>query len=85
MEMIIKKWGNSLAARIPMPIAKAIGIEVDQKVSIEADNGKIIITPILEEVQYNLDDLLKNCPEKAVKLDDEDKAWLNAEPMGKEW
>lgn len=85
MEMIIKKWGNSLAARIPMPIAKAIGIEVDQKVSIEADDGKIIITPILEEVQYNLDNLLKNCPEKAVKLDDEDKAWLNAEPVGKEW
>ena len=85
MEMIIKKWSNSLAAQIPMPIAKASGIEVDQKISIEADNGKIIITPIVEDIVYKLDDLLENCPEKAVKPDKEDKAWLNAEPLGKEW
>ena len=85
MEMTIKKWGNSLAARIPMSIAKATGIDVDQKISIEAENGRIIITPIIKEVQYKLDDLLKNCPENAVKLDDEDNAWLNDEPVGKEW
>ncbi|OQY52962.1 MAG: AbrB family transcriptional regulator [Desulfobacteraceae bacterium 4572_89] len=85
MEMIIKKWGNSLAARIPMPIAKATGITVDQKITIEANNGKIIITPVVDDIVYKLDDLLKNCPEKAVKLDDEDQAWLNDEPVGKEW
>ncbi len=85
MEMTIKKWGNSLAARIPMPIAKATGIDVDQKISIEAHKGKIIITPIVEDTVYKLDDLLKNCPEKAVELDSEDKTWLNAEPVGKEW
>jgi len=85
MEVTIKKWGNSLAARIPMPIAKAIGISVDQRISIKADNGRIIITPVVEDIVYNLDDLLKGCPEKAVKLDGEDKAWLNDEPVGKEW
>lgn len=85
MEMTIKKWGNSLAARIPMPIAKAIGIDVDQRVSIEVDNGRIIITPVVEEIVYKLDDLLEACPEKAVKLDEQDKAWLNDEPVGKEW
>ncbi len=85
MEMIIKKWGNSLAARIPMPIAKAIGIDVDQRISIEADNGRIIITPVYEDIVYKLDDLLKDCPEKAVKSDGYDKAWLNDEPVGKEW
>jgi len=85
MEMLIKKWGNSLAARIPMPIAKEIGIDVDQKISIEAVDGKIIITPVVEDIVYKLDDLLKNCPEKAVKLDDENKAWLHDESVGKEW
>ena len=50
MEMIIEKWGNSLAAKIPMPIAKASGIGVDQKISVETDNGKIIITPIVEDI-----------------------------------
>ena len=85
MEMIIEKWGNSLAAKIPMPIAKASGIGVDQKISVETDNGKIIITPIVEDIVYKLDDLLKNCPENAVALNKEDKAWLNAEPVGKEW
>ena len=85
MEMTIKKWGNSLAARIPMPIAKAIGIGVDQRISIEAENGRIIITPVVEDIVYKLDDLLRGCPEKAVKLDNGDKAWLNDEPVGKEW
>ena len=85
MEMVIKKWGNSLAARIPMPIAKATGIDVDQKVSIEAENGRIIITPVVEDPVYSLADLLKQCPEKTVRLDEKDKAWLNAEPVGKEW
>ena len=34
MEMVIKKWGNSLAARIPAALAKTLNIGVDQKVNM---------------------------------------------------
>ena len=84
-ELMIKKWGNSLAARIPKSIAKLIDLKQDQNVTIEAKNGQIIITPIQKQIEYSLDELLDQCPSQAVDLDEEDKEWLNAKPVGKEW
>jgi antitoxin component of MazEF toxin-antitoxin module len=84
-KLVIKKWGNSLAARIPKVIADTIHLEKDQIVTIEAKDGRIIITPIKEKKDYTLDELLSQCDPKAVVLDAEDKAWLNDEPVGKEW
>ena len=83
MEMVIKKWGNSLAARIPAAIAKTLNIGVDQKVTMETKGGRLIITPVTN-IEYDLDDLLKHCPKESIRLDDEDREWLNAEPVGKE-
>ena len=84
-KLVIKKWGNSLAARIPKVIADMIQLEKDQTVSIEAKDGRIIITPIKEKKEYTLDELLNGCGPKAVVLDAEDQAWLNDMPVGKEW
>ena len=84
MEMIIKKWGNSLAARIPKAIAKMLDLRLDQKINIEAENGRIIITPVTEK-EYTIDELLKQCTPDSVKLDEDDKNWLNADPVGREW
>lgn len=85
MEMIVKKWGNSLAARIPKAIADVIDLHLNQRINIEAKNGKIIITPVSEEKEYTMDELLSRCPPDSVGLDAEDKAWLNDEPVGREW
>jgi len=84
-ELVIKKWGNSLAARIPKVIADMIRLEKDQTVTIEAKDGRIIITPVQEKKEYILDELLSQCDPMAVSLDVEDKAWLNDKPVGKEW
>ena len=84
-ELMIKKWGNSLAARIPKSIAKLIDLKQDQNVTMEVKNGQIIITPIQKQTEYSLDELLDQCPSQAVDLDEEDKEWLNATPVGKEW
>lgn len=84
-KLVIKKWGNSLAARIPKVIADMIRLEKDQTVTIEAKDGKIIISPVQEKKNYTLDELLSQCDPKAVALDAEDKAWLNSEPVGREW
>ncbi len=85
MEMIVKKWGNSLATRIPKAIADAIGLHLNQKINIETKNGKIVITPVLEKKEYTIDELLSQCGSNSFKLDAEDKAWLNDEPVGREW
>ncbi len=83
--MIVKKWGNSLAARIPKTIADMIDLHLNQKINIEAKNGKIIITPIAKKKEYTMEELLDQCASVSVKRDDEDKAWLNDEPVGREW
>ena len=85
MEMTIKKWGNSLATRIPKAIAEMVDLNLNQKIDIEAKNGKIIIAPIVEKKEYTLDELLRQTPLDAIKLDDEDRAWLNDTPRGREW
>ena len=85
IELVIKKWGNSLAARIPKVIADIIRLEKDQTVTIEAKDGRIIITPVQDKKEYTLDELLGQCDPNDVALDAEDKAWLNDKPVGKEW
>lgn len=84
-ELVIKKWGNSLATRIPKAIADMVHLEKDQTVSIEAKDGRIIITPLREKKDYTLDELLSQCASQSVVLGAEDKAWLNDKPIGKEW
>jgi antitoxin component of MazEF toxin-antitoxin module len=83
MQMTIKKWGNSLATRIPKSVVESVGLHVNQEVDIEAVNGKIIITPS-KTVEYSLDDLLSQCKPEAMTLSQEDKSWINSPPVGKE-
>lgn len=84
MQMIIKKWGNSLATRIPKAVANSIDLQLDQKVDIEAVKGQIVITPINDKREYSLSDLLCQCPAKSMKLSKEDYEWLNDKPVGRE-
>ncbi len=84
MNMIIRKWGNSLATRIPKAIVESIDLRLDQKVDIEAVNGKIIITPLKEKKEYALKDLLNQCEPGSMKLAKEDHEWLDDEPIGRE-
>jgi antitoxin MazE len=50
-----KKWGNSLALRIPSELAKDVGLVEETDVNIRVDKGHIIITPI---VKITLEELL---------------------------
>jgi antitoxin MazE len=84
MHMTIKKWGNSLATRIPKAVVEAIDLHLDQQVDIEAVNGKIIITPIEKTKEYKLEELLGQCESGAMKLAEEDQEWINDKPVGVE-
>ena len=84
MQMTIKKWGNSLATRIPKAVADSAELHLDQVVDIEAVNGKIVITPIEEKNEYTLDELLSKCKPRKMKIEKEDKEWLHDKPVGRE-
>jgi len=84
MRMMIKKWGNSLATRIPKAVVETTDLHLNQEVDIEAVNGKIIISPITKKKEYKLEELLSQCKSGAMKPIQEDQEWLNTDPVGKE-
>jgi antitoxin MazE len=57
METKVKKWGNSLALRIPKALALEVGIEDDSPVELSLKDGKLVIEPIVEE-ELDLETLL---------------------------
>lgn len=62
MQTKIKKWGNSLALRIPKAFALNANLRQDELVDLSIDKERIIITPIYEK-EYSLDELLGNVSE----------------------
>lgn len=46
METTIKKWGNSLALRIPRALAKEAGLGYEVAVELSLVGGKLVIAPI---------------------------------------
>lgn len=57
METRVKKWGNSLALRIPKPLAAEVGLEDDSLVELSLVDGALVITPAVEP-ELRLEDLL---------------------------
>ncbi|MBN1656995.1 MAG: AbrB/MazE/SpoVT family DNA-binding domain-containing protein [Anaerolineae bacterium] len=57
MDTVIKKWGNSLALRIPKPLADEVGLEEDSAVNLVLEEGKLVIVPAMAP-RYALDALL---------------------------
>lgn len=57
METRVKKWGNSLALRIPRAFAAEAGIESDDAVELTFEAGNLVVKPLLRQ-ELRLDELL---------------------------
>ncbi len=57
MEAIIRKWGNSLALRLPVSVVKEAAFSLEQKVNIIVTRGRIVIEPS-DRLEYDLDELV---------------------------
>jgi len=53
----IKKWGNSLAVRIPKHVADELHIDQNTEVALAVEEGELRIKP-KDVPHYSLDDLL---------------------------
>lgn len=78
MQTKIKKWGNSLALRIPKSFALNAKLRQDELVDISIDKEKIIITPIGKK-EFSLDELLEG-----VSADNLHGEFDTGVPVGKE-
>jgi antitoxin MazE len=57
VETRVKKWGNSLALRIPKALASEAGLEEDYPVRLSLAEGKLVIDPVVKP-RFSLDELL---------------------------
>lgn len=58
METAIRRWGNSLAVRIPKVLAEEVGLYEDSPVELSLKEGRLIVAPIVEP-RYELETLLE--------------------------
>ena len=57
MEVIVKKWGNSAAVRIPASVLEAAKFTLEQHVEVRAEDGRVVIEPVRHK-EFKLDALL---------------------------
>ena len=57
METVIKKWGNSLAVRLNSAEMKVARFVLEQRVTITATKGRIVIEPA-DKIEFKLEGLV---------------------------
>jgi antitoxin MazE len=58
MRATVRKWGNSLALRIPHALAVEVGIEEGSEVAVSLDGGAIRVSP-RRSPAYRLEELVE--------------------------
>ena len=78
MRTRVRKWGNSLALRIPKSFATEIGLRENLAVDLSVTDGRLIVQPHSEE-PLSLDELLR-----AVTDGNLHREWDTGPAVGKE-
>lgn len=63
MQTVVRKWGNSLALRLPQNIAAELGVAEGATVSMSLEGERLVVAPARK--RYKLADLLANAPPPA--------------------
>jgi antitoxin MazE len=58
MRVQVRKWGNSLALRIPKPFAEDAGVSEGTVVDVSLSEGRLVAAPVARR-QVRLKDLLR--------------------------
>lgn len=79
MELVVKKWGNSLGIRLPSTIKKAFDIEENSKLLVSLTPEGFLIKKAPSLPAYSLDSLLKG-----INDENQHKDFDEGAPTGKE-
>lgn len=78
----LRKVGGSIMLAVPRALLDLLELGVGAKVNVGVENGRLIVEPG-KRPRYSLDELVAQCDEAAA-LSDEDRAWIDAKPVGNE-
>ena len=78
----LRKVGGSIMLAVPPALLDVLDVKVGAKMQIGIEDGRLIVEP-KKRPSYSLDELVAQCDE-AAPPDTEDRAWLDARPVGNE-
>lgn len=62
METRVQRWGNSLAVRIPKPLADEVGLKDNSPVRLSLHDRQLVVIPVLKPA-FSLEALLTQVTE----------------------
>ena len=77
----LRKVGGSVMLAVPPALLDVLELRAGANVRIGIEDGRLIVA-LRPRPRYTLEELLAQCDENAA--DDADRAWLEAQPVGKE-
>ena len=79
----LRKVGGSIMLAVPTGLLNLLKLRAGAKVDIDVQNGRLIVQPRTRP-RYSLDELLAQCEEPGDAPSAEDRAWMDAKPVGNE-
>lgn len=79
----LRNLGGSVVMTVPRKILDLIHLDAGAQVDVNVERGKLVVEPKVKP-RYSLNELLARCRQKDFALTAEDRAWLDAKPVGKE-
>ena len=81
----VNRWGNGLGIRLPKEFTDNQNITETSQVEVSVTDKGLIITRAMEPRRHiPLAERLKDWDGQPYEPTDEDRAWLNMEPVGEE-
>ena len=79
----LRKVGGSVMLAVPPAILELLHLRAGAMVGVTVDGGRLVIDPQPPRPRYTLDELLAQC-DASTELTAEDRAWVDAKPVGSE-
>ena len=78
----LRTVGGSVMMAIPKAILEALGLSANGKVGLSVADGRLVVEPT-PRPRYSLADLVAQC-DAAAPASNEEREWMNLEPVGDE-
>jgi antitoxin ChpS len=78
----LRTVGGSVMFAIPKPILEGLGLSANAQVGLSVSEGRLIVEPH-PRPRYTLGELIEQC-DLSAPATEEIRAWLEAEPVGRE-
>ena len=78
----LRKVGGSIMLAVPPVLLELLKLRVGARVGLDVADGRLVVEPG-SRPRYSLEELLAQC-ESGADLTTEDRAWMDAKPVGNE-